>query len=567
MLNEMTGWRGIGWFVLALATPLVFGGVQAAPAPQQGRGKMDRLMFSEEQIPVNCQRIEGLFPADAQTRMVYDQQIRFLPPLVAKRHQSFQCGSQKGTIYFFLYASTGHGNKALSLVQPFLWGSGGPHYLHPSITLTARNAFIIFSFKEAVPGIGPKLVVGPAEALWAALEQRVKDLNIAEANEVQKLKQEIGDYPDDFGRRVRLGKAILNSGDSKVAMVEFRAALRLGADAPIMDRELGIALRTIGIGYGKAGRNADGIDALRMAILVNPSDARAHIALGHLCSKDAAYLDFGISHLRAFAQKIPQTEKETAEANFYLALIFNKKGREREALESYEIGLIADPEDHFILNGAAWLYVTANDQQLRDPPKAVQYAEKAVQAIKGPARPNYLDTLARAYYENNELEKAVAAIQEAITLAPRNKGYQEQLRLFEQAQERARREPDAAELPTPLLVMTGTEEYQVRGPVMIRFDLRVVNWSDFPAQMFAPAPDLPPCGTNKNSSRTWVRVYAEDGTQLYGFCGFRQPSSGYFWFAVPKGEAPPDRVYIVLMDRLQGEAYRSNLVSTQSQSK
>ena len=117
--------------------------------------------------------------------------------------------------------------------------------------------------------------------------------------------------------------------------------------------------------------------------------------------------------------------------------------------------------------------------------------------------------------------------------------------------------------PVPLVVVTAAKNYQARGQQFTRYHLKVANWSEFPDELFEPAPYLPPCGLNKNSSRTWVDIYAENGTRLYGFCGFRSPTDlTRISFAVPEGRTPPARVYIVLNDRLRRITYKSNLVST-----
>lgn len=84
--------------------------------------------------------------------------------------------------------------------------------------------------------------------------------------------------------------------------------------------------------------------------------------------------------------------------------------------------------------------------------------------------------------------------------------------------------------------------------------------------MIASAPHLPPCGLNNNSSRTWVSIYDNDDTRLYGFCGFDSSNDlDLLWFAVPKGTSPPDSVYIVLNDRECDITYTSNLVALSKQ--
>ncbi len=119
-----------------------------------------------------------------------------------------------------------------------------------------------------------------------------------------------------------------------------------------------------------------------------------------------------------------------------------------------------------------------------------------------------------------------------------------------------------ASIPDPVLVFTGTEDYEAQGQQWTRYCLSVSNRHAYPAWLFAPAPDLPPCGLNPYASRTWVRVFADDGTYLYGFCALSQPDDlDDLWFAVPQGSAAPAAVYITLEDRRSGVAYISNLVT------
>jgi putative hemolysin len=119
------------------------------------------------------------------------------------------------------------------------------------------------------------------------------------------------------------------------------------------------------------------------------------------------------------------------------------------------------------------------------------------------------------------------------------------------------------DLPAPKLAVTGTEEYEAGGQQWTRYWMSVTNRSAFPDELFELAPDLPPCGLNKNASRTWVDIYAKDGTRLSGFCALSS-SEGLdrIWFAVPRGQLPPDFVYITLWDRRCNITYTSNLAPT-----
>jgi hypothetical protein len=116
------------------------------------------------------------------------------------------------------------------------------------------------------------------------------------------------------------------------------------------------------------------------------------------------------------------------------------------------------------------------------------------------------------------------------------------------------------DLPAPELIVTGTEDYSVGGREYTRYRLSVTNWSAFPDELFEAAPDLPPCGLNQNASRTWVEIYAENSTRLYGFCALSSAEGlNSLWFALPRREIPPDFVYVTLTDRRCKITYTSNL--------
>lgn len=117
--------------------------------------------------------------------------------------------------------------------------------------------------------------------------------------------------------------------------------------------------------------------------------------------------------------------------------------------------------------------------------------------------------------------------------------------------------------PNPVLVFVGPEFYQTGGKSFIRYRYNVDNFSAYPNELFAPAPNLPPCGTNTKASRTWVDIYAQNGKKLYGFCALASPSDlNKIWFALEEDIVPPSWVYIELTDRQTLKKYKSNLADT-----
>lgn len=118
-------------------------------------------------------------------------------------------------------------------------------------------------------------------------------------------------------------------------------------------------------------------------------------------------------------------------------------------------------------------------------------------------------------------------------------------------------------LPNPVLFFTGQEPYQTGGKQFIRYTYAVENYDAYPNEMFAAAPELPPCGKNAKSSRTWVDFYDQSGKRLYGFCALTNHNGlNELWFSLELGVIPPSYVYIELNDRKTNTKYKSNLADT-----
>jgi hypothetical protein len=120
-----------------------------------------------------------------------------------------------------------------------------------------------------------------------------------------------------------------------------------------------------------------------------------------------------------------------------------------------------------------------------------------------------------------------------------------------------------ARVPNPVLVLVGQEYFATGGKQFTRYKYTVFNLADFPNALFAPAPALPPCGSNKNSSRSWVDIFDQRGKRLHGFCAIlKQDNLNGIWFALESGEVPPSWIYIEINDRQTATKYKSNLAET-----
>ena len=100
-------------------------------------------------------------------------------------------------------------------------------------------------------------------------------------------------------------------------------------------------------------------------------------------------------------------------------------------------------------------------------------------------------------------------------------------------------------------------------PGFIRYRFTVTNRASFSNVLFTPSPNLPPCGLNVNSSRTWLDIFnANGGARIYGYCALTASSEmTSLTFAVPKASPQPKGFFITLTDRLCHVTKKSNVAA------
>ena len=111
----------------------------------------DNLGLRTEQVPSECKSLEGNFPVDIQTAILWDKTELYksvIPLPVAKRAQSFACEKKKGTVYFFQYGSQQERETAAKFIKGLLWGEPGPTSIHPELVLESGNVMTVVSFQQ-----------------------------------------------------------------------------------------------------------------------------------------------------------------------------------------------------------------------------------------------------------------------------------------------------------------------------------------------------------------------------------------------------------------------------------
>jgi len=153
-----------------------------------------------------------------------------------------------------------------------------------------------------------------------------------------------------------------------------------------------------------------------MRLAADKGDPRAQAGL-------ASLYDIGTgvprSDAEAFKWNSKAAQQGFAEGQYNVAFAYaNGKGvakDEHKALEWYEKAIA---QGYFnAANNAARLLATSKDPGVRNPVRALKFAQQAIE-MTGGRYPVYFDTLARCYFENGQIADAIAAERQAQELAP-----------------------------------------------------------------------------------------------------------------------------------------------------
>jgi hypothetical protein len=120
---------------------------------------------------------------------------------------------------------------------------------------------------------------------------------------------------------------------------------------------------------------------------------------------------------------------------------------------------------------------------------------------------------------------------------------------------------DIGPLPNPVLALQEIRPDVVGDLPRNFYELDVTNNASFPDAMFVQSPELPPCGLNTTSSRTWVEIFV-NGSRYYGFCALNSGGGlNLIYFVWDPALPPPTSAYIQVIDRKCGITYQSNQIS------
>jgi tetratricopeptide (TPR) repeat protein len=197
-------------------------------------------------------------------------------------------------------------------------------------------------------------------------------------------------------------------------------------------RSAGLLLAALAVLAALTGACTTAAPAPKTAEAVDRAVSNSGLVATHIERGDALYNQGELEE--AIVEYREAVRLDPTNANLWMRLgqVYEQMGRGEDALHSLEKGLEADPGNAGILNHMGWLYATAEPPTLRDPAKALEYAQRAVAASDG-GDANILDTLAEAYYVNQEFDEAIETEERALEIAPGLEALQNQLVKFREA--------------------------------------------------------------------------------------------------------------------------------------
>lgn len=159
------------------------------------------------------------------------------------------------------------------------------------------------------------------------------------------------------------------------------------------------------------GKQDEAIEQLKKATELDPNQQLLRMRL-MAALKEQGRIDEALTVCLEVVEKWP----ELCEAPRAAAHLCDQLTRPGQAIEVLTKALEKCDGDPRILNDLAWRLATAPDSSLRDGARAVELARKA-SALASDDNPYYLDTLAAAYAEMGDFEKAVSISDRAMNVA------------------------------------------------------------------------------------------------------------------------------------------------------
>ncbi len=205
--------------------------------------------------------------------------------------------------------------------------------------------------------------------------------------------------PESFVIFDKLGEAYAAVGRLDEARYMLLDALDLVPNSPETYLNLAHTL-------AMQGRFPAAIKACTKAIEIGPPPADAEPLLERLKASQAA------QRRQIDAAQQQWSIDPSPDAALMLANLLDVAGRAKDAATVLHAAIVRYPDNAPLLNASAWLMATSMESAVRDGSEALKLAQAATSIQSDD--PNYLDTMAAAYAETGDFDRAIATLDDAI---------------------------------------------------------------------------------------------------------------------------------------------------------
>jgi tetratricopeptide (TPR) repeat protein len=303
------------------------------------------LLFSPSVLAQGRNSIEGRVTTTDDKALV-NVPVFLLTDGYSQRAQTYTDGSGRfhfrnlGTAnYYVQVESSGTGYERQSQrieVSPYAPGGGGAEIFRVDFVLRPEKPRNQTGLSEdATPGasyvVFAQDIPHAAKEAYQQGEQSLKknDLKTAEVNLTQAIKI----FPDYYDALELLGSEYVKHD-------YFDAAAPLLAHAVEINKNAWHSFYGLGVSLLELGQRAEGLDALRRAVALNPKSINATMRLGLELAKDDQHADEAIKLLSSVTH---MAGKSLPDAYLILASIYSKNKQYQQAADALEGYLHASP--------------------------------------------------------------------------------------------------------------------------------------------------------------------------------------------------------------------------------
>ncbi len=244
-------------------------------------------------------------------------------------------------------------------------------------------------------------------------------------------------YEESYQAHVKHGYDLHNQGRFAEAAAEYEAALKILPDYPYALNNLAWLHATATDPAWLDPKKA--LDLARRAAAFKPVKPYIMdtLSLAYYLNGDLEKaLDLeeaaatAASEPEGYSESYNDRLKKYKEVRDHLTLARTAEdsGQYAAALKEFAAALALMPQCVTALDGTAWILATSTDPAVRDPARALSYAEKAHALI--PDRAHVCDTLAEVYFANGRRDKALEMAKKAWYLEPGSDYYRGRVEKF-----------------------------------------------------------------------------------------------------------------------------------------